>query len=323
MTEENGEPTESREPGSAPAAPSGPDGEPGERAPDGTEAGRRPGALGRAAGWALLVLLTGLSAVQGAGILLRDRLEGRRPVTAAPAVLESPKAPEAPRGASRFGPAVTEVEVVGPGGGAPPPPAAPSPSPRPPTPPEALPKTPPPAPPAPAPGTGGDEKPAPPRRDGAPQAAPEAGPRREEAAGPAFALQAGVFRSQRYRIATERQLESLGLPHYVTRSERKGEAFRVVVPGQGQETAARVWKEAGYRFDRTPEGLVAYFYLEEEAGRAVERLARAGVDASRSRYEGPIPVWTVFAGPFPEERARKLKEELAAKGLKTYLRRIR
>ncbi len=331
MTEENGEPTEGREPESPPADPSAPEETPGERAPDDTGAERKPGAPGRVAGWILLVLLAGLSAVEGAGILLRDRLEGRRPVTAAPVALEGPSAPEPPRPATRFGPGTTEVKVIGPGGPAAEAPAPPPTPPEAPGPPEALPQAPPPTVPSVRSGDAAEGKgaaaagPAEPEKSPPGPARPEAAPRKEtrEPAGPAFALQAGVFRSQRYRIATERQLGSLGLPHYVTRSERRGRAFRVVVSGEDQDTAARVWEEAGYRFDRTPEGLVAYFYLEDEAARAVKRLARAGIRASRSPYEGPIPVWTVFAGPFPEERARKLKEELAARGLKTYLRRIR
>ncbi len=323
MTDDKGGPAESPEPG-----PSRPHPPPrGEGTPEEAAAGGRAGALGRAAAWALLVLLTGLSALEGAGILLRDRVEGRRRVTAAPAVLAGPEAPEASPPASRFGPAVTEVEVVGPAGGAPQPAPAPSPPPSPPAPPEGLPEPPPPAPPTPGPNNGAEGKPASPPKESAPEASPQQAVARRDkarpAAGPAFALQAGVFRSQRYRIETERQLESLGLPHYVTRSERRGKAFRVVVPGEDQETAARVMEKEGYRFDRTSEGLVAYFYLKDEAGRAVKLLARSGIRAEQAPYEGPVPVWTVFAGPFPEERARKLGDELAAKGLKTYLRRIR
>ncbi|WP_025323960.1 SPOR domain-containing protein [Deferrisoma camini] len=268
--------------------------------------------------WALLVLLLIFAGVQGAGILLRDRLEGRTALTANPRPLPAGKATARPDG-SRFGPEVHEVDVAPPAEGEP-----------------ARPKEPGPAePPAEAqtqPGGGPATAPVPPERAGEPARAPAppAEPAEQPARAPAapapppeperpFALQAGMFRSQRYRMETEQRLRKLGFATFLRQTQRVSKGFRLVLGSGDGSKARQALTRRGYQVE--PQGqLLAYFFLKAEALRAARLLKENGIRARVEPYEGPFPVWTVYAGPFTRAEAEAARKRLAKEGIATYLR---
>lgn len=132
-----------------------------------------------------------------------------------------------------------------------------------------------------------------------------------------------MFRSQRYRKETEAQLQGLGVPHFRSAGTRRGVGYRVTVAAEGEDRvrAARLLAAEEYTYRETPRGLEADFHLEEEARAALGLLTRAGLQGGYGRYDGEVPLWTVYAGPFPEAEARALQERLRAAGVQTYLKR--
>jgi hypothetical protein len=284
-----------------------------------------------------LVLLGSLAAVQGAGILLRDRIEGRLPVASTPppqAEIQGAQPSTAPPAGARFGPEVREVkvasvpsqapsrpEVEAPPAEASPPGPAGSPEPR-----ESseLPEA---AVPAPPPPTAAAERlpeePAPAARPAVEKPAPAASP---APAGPppTHALQVGVFRSQKYRRQAELRLDELGVPHFRVEGVSRGWSFRVTVPASDPPARARageVLEGAGYLYRTSGPALEARFFLEEEARHALELLSRADLRGEVERVEGETPLWTVFAGPYSEGEARAVRQFLAQKGMESVLRR--
>ncbi len=306
-----------------------PDGAPDASGAGGEEARQEArswrGRLGAAAGWFAVVAAVGICALQGAGILLRDRLERRQFVQQAPPLeaLGRPAAgPErTPDEPGRFGPGVREVAVAAPA--TPPPAAGPS----------ALP-TPEPSAPGPAgalPSTRDETVTPPPATLRAPARQPEQPPPAEPRADTetaeqwhGHALQVGIFRSQRYRRQMESQLETLGAPWFRTRRFREGEAYRLVATPADDTSRARalqILADRGVLFQETDGGIEAYFYLEEAAQGALQALADGGVAAGYGRFSGKIPVWTVFAGPFPDAgEAEHWKKRLAREGVPSYPR---
>lgn len=310
--------------------------------PGGEEAGQSPGSGGgRFLLRAALVLLALFAVAQGAGVLLRDRVEGRRTAGLAPP-LQTPTGPEAaqpraePPVGARFGPEVREVTIA----------AAPT---------EILPEPPaptaPPAPSEPAPTEPEPEKastetsrPAPDETAPLPPTLPEApvpaevpakeraGPRkpeREAEAAPddpatTHVLQVGAFRSHRYRRQAELRLEALAVPHYRVEGTARSPSFRVTVSvpdAPAQSRAKEVLENAGYVYRASGSALEARFALEEEARRALDLLSQAALPAEIERTEEEAPLWTVFAGPFREADARAARELLAREGLESVLRR--
>ncbi len=226
---------------------------------------------------------------RGQGALLAEAPPAAPPV-AAPAALPEP---------GRFGPGVTEVEVAGPG--------APAVAPGVGTPP-AVAVPPPPRPEAPPP---------PPGASRAPPAPTQA---RGEGT---HALQVGVYRSQRYRQEAEESLQSRSLPHFRVPGSKIGTGYRVTAAAEGEagDRALGLLGAADYLARRTPRGVEADFHLEEEAQAALALLTKAGFAGGYARVQGPLPLWTVYAGPFPEAEARKTQKALADQGIPTQLRR--
>ncbi len=315
------------QPEAAPEAP--PAGAPGEA--DGP--GEEPQPRGRWLLWLVLVLCAVVTGLEAAGLLLTYRLEGRQPPLARAPALSEPAPPagtEAPP-ASRFGPDVREVEVVGrvpgPAGQSAAAPksgpegasnaAEPAPELHPPPPEGKARRTEPP--PARKPAAAGPSRPE-------AAAAPGPVPASRPPAGDRYALQVGIFRSQRYRNDLEARLTELGIPHFRKVERKRFPSYRLTVQGDGPalERAAQVLKGLGYEFERTEGGLAASFFLEEEAQRALEGLVRAGLKGGYARYDGPAPVWTVYAGPFATRReAEAARKRLAGQGVRAYLRRLR
>jgi len=268
---------------------------------------------------ALLVLLLIFAGVQGAGLLLRDRLEGRTILTTHPRPLPAGKATVRTDDRSRFGPDVHEVDVAPPADEEPAGPEGPGPT-KASAEAQAEPGGTPAAatlPPSPA------EEPA---RPPAPPAAPARQPAREPTA-PArppqpersFALQAGMFRSQRYRMETEQRLRKLGFSTFLRRTQRVSKGFRLVLGSGDGPKARQALTQQGYRVE--PQGQVlAHFFLKAEALRAARLLKENGIQAQVEPYEGLFPVWTVYAGPFTRAEAEAARERLAREGMTTYLR---
>ncbi len=297
----------------------------------------KPRTRGRWLLWLVLLLCGGVAALETAGLLLTHRLEGRRPPLARAPALAEPAPPAGTRApaTSRFGPDVWEVEVVGrvPGPVRPAEPAA-----KPETEPAATAAEPAPAPGARPPSAEGGTRPGgPPPGPTPPPAAPPrpqttTGPKpapARAASGPArkgrYALQVGIFRSQRYRNDLEARLTALGVPHFRRAEQKRFRSYRLTVQGDGPvlERAARVLEDLGYESERSDGGLVAFFFLEEEARKALEGLVRAGLRGGYARHEGPAPVWTVYAGPFAtRQQAETVRERLAGEGVRAYLRRL-
>ncbi len=122
----------------------------------------------------------------------------------------------------------------------------------------------------------------------------------------------------------EAQLDDLGAPWFRTRRLRTGEAYRLVATpadGTARSRAGQILAGHGVLFRETGGRLEAFFYLEEAAQDALQALADAGIAAGYGRFSGKIPVWTVFAGPFPAAgQAADWKRRLAGKGIPSYLR---
>lgn len=314
-------------------------GETGSPAPD----GQAPVRKGSVWAWLGLAVLALLVLMQGGGVLLRDRLEGRQsilagaPADTGPAQHAAGAMATAP---SRFGPEVREVPVASPPEPAPPVPApehAPAPAAAPEAPPphaeaartapEVVPatQTAEPAPPAPQ----EVQKPAEATSEVSPPSAPAPeppAPAPAAAAAPegAYALQVGVFRSQRYRHEMEQTLDKLDVPHFRVQATRNGVGYRLAVPTPTAEAAKhvqRVLDQAGYVYHRSPKGIEVYFHLEGEAQAALEHLSKAGISAGYGKLDGPLPLWTVYAGPFSEAAARSTRSRLANQGIQALLRR--
>ncbi len=305
-----------------------PDGAPDDSGAGGEEARQEARSwrdrLGTTAGWLAVVAAIGICGLQGAGIVLRDRLERRQFVQQAPP-LEVPGRPAAgPERAlaepGRFGPGVREVAVAGPATSD----TAAGPA--------VLPTPEPPAPgPAEAPSARDETVTPPPAAPRAPSPQPEqpspAASRADTETAEQWhghALQVGIFRSQRYRRQMESQLETLGAPWFRTRHFREGEAYRLVATPADDTSRARalqILADRGVLSQETDGGIEAYFYLEEAAQGALQALADGGVAAGYGRFSGKIPVWTVFAGPFPDAgEAEHWKKRLAREGVPSYPR---
>ena len=314
------------QPEAAPEAP--PTGAPGE----GDGPGEEPRPRGRWLLGLVLVLCAVVAGLEAAGLLLTYRLEGRQPPLARAPALSQPAPPagaEAPP-ASRFGPDVREVEVVG---RVPGPAGQSATAPRPGPEGTARAAEPPPAsqPSGPeAEGRRTEPSPAPePATTRPPRPAAAAVPEPDQASRPPangrYALQVGIFRSQRYRNDLEARLAELGVPHFRKVGRKRFRSYRLTVQGNGPalERAARVLKGLGYEFERTEGGLAASFFLEEEAQRALEGLVRAGLKGGYASHTGPAPVWTVYAGPFAtRHEAEAARKRLAGQGMRAYLRRL-
>lgn len=246
--------------------------------------------------WILVVLCAALVAVQTAGLLLRDRLERRTAVLThvPPPEPDSPgeavSPPPAGEAVSRFGPEVREVVVAGPGTAAEPaPPAVPSSG--------ASPQTASP----PAAKTAGDPR------------TPELGNR---------VLLVDVFLSQRYLREAEAQLTALDAPHLRSEIEREGRGYRVAITA-GDEAGLKACREildkGGFAYRTTPAGIEVFVYYPDEARRLADSLPKARVRATVEVVNGKRPFWRLYAGPFSEEEARRVRRRLQAKGIRTSL----
>lgn len=286
--------------------------------------------------WLLLLALLLFAGVQEAGILLRDRVEGRIPRLAGPpATSEAPPGAVAPAGETpRFGPQVREVTVASTSEDTlPPPKPKAEPPPEPPRAPE--PATEPPAPPPEAvEAAQGEEvrpaEPAPPEESAPPVPAATTEPpppaKLVETSEPegTHVLQMGVFRSQLYRQEVERQLDQLGISHYREEGSTEGAGYRVVIDTETPEERAKarkVLEDHDFAFREEDGKIEAILYLEQEAQRVLALLTRSGLAGGYGRIEGRVPLWTVFAGPFDLEEAKAVRERLKKEGLPAFLRR--
>ena len=255
--------------------------------------------------WVCLALLVFVGGAETAGVLLRDRLEGRRAVLSQP--IEAPperegEAPPASPASSRFGPDVREVAVAPPAPGpvledAPAQAAKPEP---------ARPEV--------RPAETSAEGPVAPPAAQAPASAP-AGTR---------VLDVDTFLSQRYLRESESMLSSLGIPHFRREITRKGKGQRLVVPipdGTTREKALQILEANRYAYRDTAGGFELYFLYLYEVEAAAAAFSREGIQTAASSVDGDRPFWKLYAGPLPEEDALQVQRRLADQGIQTRLRR--
>jgi hypothetical protein len=127
-----------------------------------------------------------------------------------------------------------------------------------------------------------------------------------------------------YRHDTESRLERLGVPHFRLESRREGSAYRLAIPAADLAERTRTVQllaTAGIVSVDSGKVVEAFFHIEEEAQKALASLAREGLHGGYGKLQGSVPVWTVFAGPFTLEEAKRMQPTLEAAGLETYLRR--
>lgn len=290
-----------------------------------------------------------LASAQLAGVLLRDKVEGRlsimtkAPVSASPEDLGASKTTSRESGKTtndfspRFGPGVQEVAIAS---GSPkeaatntetkkantsrPPVAEEAPSQE--KPPPQLSeeqtqneKA------APATATGETKEAAtlvePPTKT--PEQIAEKSPKKTAPANKTHVLQVGVFRSQAYRLEEEAKLKKLQLPYFYSEKTTKGSAFKLAVliaDSKDLDKAGIALKSAGYAFQRTNQGVEAFFYLETEAQKALNLLSSHGFKGGYGFEEKYSPVWTLYAGPFSMDEASKNQEILKGAGIKSYLK---
>lgn len=236
--------------------------------------------------WVAVVLLLLFSAVQLAGVLLRDTLEGRRPVLAkappAPAGSEPAPAVSAQGSSGRFGPDVREIDL---GGG-------------------------------PAAGTKPDEPESVPKPNAT--GGPTAGtvPPRTGTGTRSFDL--GLYFSQKALRETEAKLSALGVPHFRVESQQPPRGFQLTLPVQDDaelQRARGALQKAGFLFRDSQRGPEAFFLQAEEARSAAAELAAQGAVRVRwKRVRTARPAWTLYAGPTTAGEASVLDQRLKAAG---------
>ena len=161
------------------------------------------------------------------------------------------------------------------------------------------------------------EAPAPPAT--APQPAPAS------AAKGTHALQVGLFGSQKYRRDMERQLDAAGLPHFRSQRSKQGEGYRLALElsdAAQREKAQATLDAAGVVYSLEGDTLEARFHFEDEAQRALQKLSEAGLNSGYAKTQGEQPLWVVYAGPFPREEAKRVRQQLTILGLPSYLRKV-
>jgi len=295
------------------ADPNAPEAPLGGAPPSGEERPASP--MARLWAWGAVAVLCLLVAAQVAGVLLRDRLERRRPaLTAAPAEPrgESGREPAPAEAPPRFGPDVREVEVAAPAG---------APGTEGPLAPAPVAPAPPPAPPAAAVAVRPPEPPAKAAASAPAAARPSGASTAREAREGTHALLVDVFLSQRYLREAEAQVGALGLPHFVKEIVRAGRGFRVTAAGADRAKARKTLEAAGYACRDGKGGVEAFFYYRDEARSAADTLARVGIESATEETSGDRPFWKLYAGPFSAAAARDARGRLESRGLKTTLER--
>lgn len=296
---------------------------------EGGEAAKRPSTI---LSYAALAVLFVFASAQVAGVLLRDKVEGRLPI------LENPPAEEISSEnqdaeareaySSRFGPGVQEVDVAsaaqakGKSQNNKPQADRPVPS--------ATQEKP-----VPAPKAAGTDESAAPKEKSKPSPSPVVLPSEGKPQPPAHKnqsnvikphlLQVGLYRSQFYRIEEEAKLKKLGVPFFSSEKMSKGSGFKLAVPindSNGKKAAARVLDSKGYFYRWSDKGVEVYFYLESEAQKTLKLLSDLGLKGGYGFVKDEkFPIWTLYAGPFSKEEVQKTKTILDNAGIKFVLRK--
>jgi hypothetical protein len=133
------------------------------------------------------------------------------------------------------------------------------------------------------------------------------------------ALAVGLFRSQSNRIEAERMLEGMSLPYYHKKSWKADQTHLLSLRAADSgilDASADAMAAAGYDFDRTPDGLTAYFFDDDDARAALAVIAKAGGKATVTKKTDKAPRWSVYCGPLTAEEADGAARRLAGKGIK-------
>ena len=134
----------------------------------------------------------------------------------------------------------------------------------------------------------------------------------------------GIFGSQKYRYAMERQLAEAGLPHFRSQRSKQGEGYRLTLAladAAQHEKAQATLDAAGVVYTIQGDSLVALFHFEAEAQRALQKLSEDDLNGGYAKTRGELPLWVVYAGPFPLDTAKQVRQQLAILGLPSYLRK--
>lgn len=114
-------------------------------------------------------------------------------------------------------------------------------------------------------------------------------------------------------------LEAMSLPYYHKKTWKADQthllSLRTADAGV-LDASADAMAEAGYDFDRTPDGLTAYFFDDDEARAALAVIAKAGGKATVTKKTDKAPRWSVYCGPLTAEEADAAARRLAGKGIK-------
>ncbi|PLX39996.1 MAG: hypothetical protein C0608_10260 [Deltaproteobacteria bacterium] len=117
-----------------------------------------------------------------------------------------------------------------------------------------------------------------------------------------YAVRAGLFRSQRYLIALEREIDSVKVPHFREKIVRPGSGFRLTIEAEDAQRARELLEAHGYEVEAADEMVVAFYFVEKEAEKALLFLKENGVrKAAISPYTGDLPVWKLSCGPYAEK----------------------
>lgn len=275
--------------------------------------------------YAALAVLFVFASAQVAGVLLRDKVEGRLSILEIPPAeeisAEEQDAEAREAYSSRFGPGVQEVEIASastakasgsksqnnkPQADRPVPSAAPEK-------------------PAPAPTAAGSESAEPKEKSKPSPSRAEAADKNQSNVKKPHLLQVGLFRSQFYRIEEEAKLKKLGVPFFSSENMSKGSGFKLAVPisdSNGKKAAARVLDSKGYFYRWSDKGVEVYFYLESEAQKTLKLLSDLGLKGGYGFVQDEeIPIWTLYAGPFSKDEEQKIKTILDNAGIKSVLRK--
>jgi hypothetical protein len=149
--------------------------------------------------------------------------------------------------------------------------------------------------------------------------APKPSPKPKPPAAGDRALAVGLFRSQANRIEAERMLEGMSLPHYHKKTWKADQTHLLSLRTADAgilDASADAMAEAGYDFDRTSDGLTAYFFDDDDARAALAMIAKAGGKATVTKKTDKAPRWSVYCGPLTAEEADAAARRLAGKGIK-------
>ena len=116
------------------------------------------------------------------------------------------------------------------------------------------------------------------------------------------AVRAGLFRSQRYLIALEREIDAVNVSHFRDKIVRPGKGFKLTIEGGDVARAKDILEEHGYEVEAANGSAVAYYFVDKEAEKALSLLEKQGIKgAGVAPFSGDLPVWKLSCGPYSKK----------------------